>query len=104
MSDQSTMTIRATFAARDEAERAVEHLVQEHGIARADVFVRSTQSENSAGERVSGGDAATEPAEGSAFPPALRGTIEVSADVAQGDLERVREAFHELGALEIGSA
>lgn len=36
MSDDSTKTMWATFATREAADRAVEHLVQQCGIARTD--------------------------------------------------------------------
>jgi hypothetical protein len=38
--------IRATFATRAEADLAVEHLVQQHGIARPDIFIQSTTADN----------------------------------------------------------
>ncbi len=39
MSDDSAKTMWATFATREAADRAVEHLVQQCEIARTDVFV-----------------------------------------------------------------
>ena len=46
----------AKFDTRRDAETAVEHLVQEHGINRADVFVRAAGKANTAGVRAAGGD------------------------------------------------
>jgi len=56
MADDSVKTVCGTFATREEAERAVEHLVQEHGINPADVFVRAQGQRNSAGTETSGAD------------------------------------------------
>jgi len=45
MSDDSIATISGTFATREAADRAVEHLVQEHGIDRADIFVQAEDAQ-----------------------------------------------------------
>lgn len=103
VADESTTTIWALFSTRDAAERAVERLVQEHGVDRADVFVQSTRPDNTSGSAPSGGNVASEPAEGSAFDPALKGAIEVSADVTAADARQVRQAFSSLGADEVRS-
>ncbi len=57
MERDSTTTIRATFETREAADLAVEHLVQQHGILRPDIFVQSASDGNTAGARPSGGDA-----------------------------------------------
>ena len=44
-------TIVANFDTRRDAETAVEHLVQEHGIERADIFIRAPGTANTAGVR-----------------------------------------------------
>jgi hypothetical protein len=98
MSDESTVTVRADFTTRDAAERAIEHLVQEHGIARGDVFVRARDTANSAGSEKSGPDASSGPADGSAFEPSLKGSIEVSADVTSSTADTVEEVFRSAGA------
>lgn len=75
MSDDSTKTMWATFATREAADRAVEHLVQQCGIARTDVFVEPDTEANTAGTASS---AVTPPAPTrrstakSAFPPISR--------------------------------
>lgn len=38
MGDDSTTTITAVFKTREAADLAVEHLVQQHSIARPDIF------------------------------------------------------------------
>lgn len=57
MADDSTTTIRATFRTREAADLAVEHLVQQHGISRPDIFIQSATDRNTAGSEPSGGDA-----------------------------------------------
>jgi hypothetical protein len=49
-------TVTAKFDTRRDAETAVEHLVQEYGINRADVFVSAACKANMAGVRTAGGD------------------------------------------------
>lgn len=103
MADESTRRVRASFDTRDAAERAVEHLVQEHGVHRADIFVQPEQGSNTSGTRPSGGDAEPDPAEGSAREPALRGRIEVSAEIGEGMVEIVRRTFTDLGARDVAT-
>ncbi|EXS69313.1 hypothetical protein [Sphingobium sp. Ant17] len=45
-----TQTIERSFATRQQAELAVERLVQEHGFERDDIFVSARGEQNSAGE------------------------------------------------------
>ncbi|SFB59434.1 hypothetical protein SAMN03159496_05526 [Rhizobium sp. NFR07] len=56
MSDNSTITVKATFETREAADRAVEHLVQKHGVPRPDIFVQAARDANSSGTVPSGGD------------------------------------------------
>ena len=55
--DSAGATITATFNTRRQADLAVEHLVQEHGIERTNIFVVAEGPENSAGNSVGGVDA-----------------------------------------------
>jgi len=96
MADNSVKTISATFQTREAADLAVEHLVQQHGISRADIFVQSKTDRNSAGTAPSGGDASHE--EGVRADAALRGEIEVSADVARNEIDSAEQAFRQAGA------
>ncbi len=41
MADDNTVTITATFETREAADLAVEHLVQQHGVSRPDIFVQA---------------------------------------------------------------
>ncbi|MGV6873191.1 hypothetical protein ACUSIJ_10920 [Pseudochelatococcus sp. B33] len=96
MADDSVKTVRATFKTREAADRAVEHLVQQHGIARNNVFVQATDTQNTAGTKPSGADAAQ--GNGSRSDAPLHGEIEVSADVTDEEVAKAERAFHETGA------
>jgi len=73
-------TIEQVFDTREEADLAIEHLVQEHGIERTDIFVETEGESNSSGRSVSGGDFATKLEEGRSDPK-LGGGIRVSVDI-----------------------
>lgn len=106
MADDSVCTIRGIFATREAADRAVERLVQEHGINRADVFVEPVGPANSAGTEASGPDRPAGRAEVGGqdrSPPALAGAIAVSADVAARQRAAVESALREAGAQEVGT-
>lgn len=99
MADDSTITIRATFETREAADLAVEHLVQQYGVSRPDIFVQSSTSENSAGISPSGGDAAHK--EGARSDAKLAGEIEVSADIAVSQIAAVERSLGEAGAIRV---
>ncbi|MBB3660866.1 hypothetical protein FHX15_006138 [Rhizobium sp. BK650] len=101
MGDDSTTTIRATFETREAADIAIEHLVQQHGISRPDIFIQSAGDRNTAGAVASGGDASHE--EGARRDAPLGGEIEVSADVTISQVVAVRRCLGEAGALRISS-
>ncbi len=94
MADDSTTTIRATFATREAAELAIEHLVQQHGISRPDIFVQSASDRNTTGSHASGGDINREDAP-------LEGEIEVSADIAVSQIAAVQRSFGDAGATRV---
>ena len=52
-------TLTGTFDRRDQADMAVERLVQEIGIERTDIFVTASGPDNSAGNRIGGADSET---------------------------------------------
>jgi hypothetical protein len=91
-----TVTVSGQFKTREAAETAIEHLVQQFGIDRADVFVQPVGSRNSAGTEAAGADAGNKPDE--AARPVLNGLIEVSADVASADQRHAEEALRAAGA------
>ncbi|MGD9882713.1 MAG: hypothetical protein AB7F22_16475 [Reyranella sp.] len=85
-------TIVATFETRRDAETAVEHLVQEHGVKRTDIFVRAMGNANSAGIRPAGADVESgHPNSDERGQPKLAGPIELSVD-CHGDLSATVEA------------
>ncbi|HWK65036.1 MAG TPA: hypothetical protein VNS34_08855 [Rhizobiaceae bacterium] len=101
MSDDSVKTIRGTFSTREAADRAVEHLVQEHGIERTDIFIQAEDARNSAGTAPSGADASPEEREPPDLDAALHGSIQVSADIAWNEVDKAERAFREAGATNV---
>ena len=94
-------TLEARFETRREAEMAIERLVQELGVERADIFVAASGDENTAGEAPAGADArAGAPSPEGRDDAALNGAITVSVDL-QDDARAaaVRAAFAEFAAL-----
>ncbi|MBS0549312.1 MAG: hypothetical protein JSR24_16280 [Proteobacteria bacterium] len=80
-------TITGHFSTRKEADLAVEHVVQEHGIPRPDIFIQPLGADNSAGSKST---------------PAAHGDIEVSVDCHDIDKARaVKLAFEQTGGHEI---
>jgi peptidoglycan hydrolase-like protein with peptidoglycan-binding domain len=78
------------------AELAVEHVVQECGVSRGDVFVQPTGGDNTSGNRPAGTDAkaAPKPERGGKF----EGAIEVSVDFHGEDAKQIKEALKSAGA------
>jgi len=92
-------TIVANFDTRRDAETAVEHLVQEHGIERADIFVRAPGKANTAGTRPAGADVESgHPGVERHGNPELSGPIEVSVECDAGQTTVVRSALEKAGA------
>ncbi|NTJ43900.1 hypothetical protein G6L28_14965 [Agrobacterium larrymoorei] len=98
MADDSTTTVRATFKTRQEADLAVEHLVQQYGVSRPDIFIQSATSANTAGSEPSGGDVTGDEERDDA---PLNGEIEVSADISVSQLSAVQRRMGEAGALRV---
>ena len=98
MSDDATKSISALFDTREAADYAIEHLVQQHGLNRADIFAEPEGDQNTAGNRPSGSDKGKEDAVEDA---ALRGAIRVSVDVASGRVDVVESTFREMGGQDI---
>jgi hypothetical protein len=99
MADDSTTTIRAIFESREAADRAVEHLVQQHGISRPDIFIQTTTDRNTAGSVPSGGDASHE--ERARDDAALEGDIEISADIAASQIAAVQRSLGDAGVIRV---
>jgi hypothetical protein len=97
-------TVIGSFATRRDAEIAVEHLVQEHGISRADVFISAPGDANSSGSKIAGADIESgHPGVTKHGHPELEGAIEVSVDCHGNDAAVVEAAFRDAGAQELHS-
>ncbi len=91
--------IVACFDTRRSAETAVEHLVQEHGVDRADVFISAAGRANTAGVRPAGADVQDGHAgAGTHGKPKLSGPIEVSVDCPGDKSAIVKSALEKAGA------
>lgn len=91
MADTSTTIIRAGFATREAAELGIEHLVQQHGVSRPDIFVQAVGEQNTAGTAASGGDIARP--DGARDDAALQGEIEVSVEITTNQIPAVQRSF-----------
>ena len=92
-------TIVARFDTRRDAETAVEHLVQEHGIDRADIFVRAPGVANTAGSRAAGADIESGHAGvEKRGQTELAGPIEVSVECEAGRATLVKSTLEKDGA------
>ena len=89
-------TIIGTFDTRRSAELAIEHVVQECGVPRADVFVQPVGDANSVGTRPAGAD--TKPAPAPEGHAKVEDALEVSVDFHGKDPERISEALRSAGA------
>lgn len=96
MADNSTMTVRATFETRAVADVAVEHLVQQHGVSRPDIFIQPVDAANTIGTCRSGGDTDRGDAP-------TEGEIEVSADIASNQYPAVQGSLGDAGAIRVAS-
>ena len=96
MADDSVKTVWALFATREAADRAIEHLVQQCGIPRANIFVQAGDADNTAGTSPSGGDSKRDGGDRPDAP--LHGEIEVSAEVTNEQVMKAERAFREAGA------
>ena len=88
-------TITGEFATRQEAELAVEHIVQECGMAPGDVFVQPAGAANSSGTQPAGADA---PAPAPQGREKLEGAIQVSVDFHGDEPEKIADALRAAGA------
>ncbi len=91
-------TVTASFATRRQAELAVEHLVQEHGIDRNTVTIRASGEDNSAGTRPSGADTESgHPGTEKHGDPAIAGPIELHVTCDAGKAASIGEAIGRAG-------
>lgn len=91
-------TVVARFDTRRGAELAVEHLVQEHGIDRSDIFIRAPGTANTTGTRRAGADVESgHPGVEKDGEPQLGDPIEVSVDCHGDSVSLVRSVLKEAG-------
>ena len=96
-----TTNITATFETRRAAELAIEHLVQEHGVARTDVSVDAEGAANSSGtERSGADDPRTE--KGAENQPKLAGAIRVSVRDTGTERKVIEAALQDAGGQDVG--
>jgi hypothetical protein len=99
-----SQTLNARFSTRRDAELAVEHLVQEYGIERTDIFVSVEGSDNSAGESPAGAEnEAGSPSVEARKDAPLDGAILVSVDINDdSQIVTVKAALRDLGDIDVG--
>lgn len=99
-----TRTIIAEFNSRRDAETAIEHLVQEHGIDRKAVMVTSASEQNTAGVEPAGADMeGGSEKRGTEGKPALEGRVTVAVQVEDATADKVTTTFEAYGAHSAGS-
>jgi hypothetical protein len=99
---EAVQGLRATFATREGADLAVEHLVQAYDVGRGLVFVGPVADENTAGAEISGGDHASgAPGEAERGDAPLHGAIEVTVPANRGNVAKLKQALIDAGAREI---
>ena len=97
-------TVVAYFDNRREAELAVEHLIQERGIERTDIFLQAKGQANTAGVEAAGADVESgHPGVEKRGAPKLDGAIELSVDCHGADRDKVLKTLNETGAKRVRS-
>lgn len=98
-------TMSADFKSRRDAETAVEHIVQEHGIDRSAVTIGPAGDDNTAGTEAARADIEDgRLKEGTEGEPALEGEIRVTVAVDDGLTEKVVTSFETYGGRAIDAA
>ena len=94
-------SLSADFDTRRDAEMAVEHMVQEHGLDPKTISVVAISEDNSAGTRVSGSDVDTDGDKaGVTSKPALAGRLRVSVETDSASSDKVLASFAAYGGRE----
>lgn len=87
-------TISANFKSRRDAEMAVEHIVQDHGLDRNAVDIGPASNENTAGTEAARADVEDGHLKsGTEGEPALAGKVKVSVLVDDAIAEKVISSF-----------
>lgn len=98
-------TVVAYFDNRRDAELAVEHLIQERGIERTDIFLQAKGQANTAGVEAAGADVESgHPGVARRGSPKLDGEIELSVDCHGADRDKVLKTLNETGAKRVRSS
>ncbi|KQP13962.1 MULTISPECIES: hypothetical protein [unclassified Methylobacterium] len=98
-------TMSADFKSRRDAETAVEHIVQEHGIDRSAVTIAPAGDDNTAGTEAARADIEDgRLKEGTEGEPALEGEIRVTVAFDDGLTEKVMTSFETYGGRAIDAA
>ncbi|GJE58316.1 hypothetical protein [Methylobacterium trifolii] len=93
-------TISAAFKSRRDAEMAVEHIVQEHGLDRAAVTVGPASDENTAGTEAARADVEDGHLKsGTEGEPALAGMVKVSVRTDAAAADKVVSSFQTYGGV-----
>ncbi|MEO6093178.1 MAG: hypothetical protein ABIT04_13285 [Novosphingobium sp.] len=96
--------LSALFRTRAEADLAIEHLVQEHHVERAFIYVEPVDAENSSGLEPSGGDHASgDPGSGERVDAPLHGAIELTVPITGHNAATLTRALEEVGAVRVES-
>jgi hypothetical protein len=94
--------LTAVFRTRADADLAIEHLAQEHGIDPAFIYAEPVADENSAGVAASGGDhAAGAPSHQERPDAPLHGTIQLTVPVKHAKLAALIKVLEDAGAADI---
>lgn len=94
--------LSGVFHTREQADLAVEHLVQEYGVEPSFIYVEPVDGENSSGDSVSGGDHASgDPGTRDRGDAPLHGAIGVSVPATGANLPKLRRALEDAGAIRV---
>ena len=96
--------LAAIYRTREQADLAIEHLVQEYGVSRSAIFVEPVDERNSSGTEISGGDAPSG-GHGSRVrdDAPLNGAIRLTVAATEHELALLRQTLNNAGALEVQS-
>jgi len=96
--------LAAIFRTREQADLAIEHLVQERGVNRSAIFVEPIYEQNSSGVEISGGDAPSGDHSTRARDDApLNGAIRLTVAATKQELASQRKTLIAAGAVEVES-
>lgn len=94
--------LAALYSTREQADLAIEHLVQQHGVERSAIFVEPVDEANTAGAAISGGDAPSGDAGSHSRTDApLGGAIRLTVASSEHEQILLRKVLEEAGAREV---